>query len=85
MFELNQLRCFVAVAEKLHFRRAAAQLNMAQPPLSRQIRLLEHEVGAVLFDRSTRVVRLTSAGHVFLRDARLILNSNGLILASSRA
>ena len=75
MFELSQLRRFVAVAEKLHFRRAAAHINMAQPPLSRQIRLLEHEAGVVLLDRTTRAVRLTPAGRVFLRDARRMLQA----------
>jgi DNA-binding transcriptional LysR family regulator len=75
MFELNQLRCFVTVAEMLHFRRAAAHLNMTQPPLSRQIQLLEQEVGAVLLDRSTRRVRLTPAGQVFLRAARQMLQA----------
>ena len=75
MFELNQLRCFVAVAETLHFRRAAARLNMAQPPLSRQIQILEHEAGVVLLERTTRAVKLTPAGHEFLRAARRMLQA----------
>jgi DNA-binding transcriptional LysR family regulator len=73
MFELIQLRCFAAVAEELHFGRAAARLNMTQPPLSRQVQILEHLVGVPLFERTSRSVRLTPAGRAFLTDARRIL------------
>ena len=73
MFELSQLRCFVAVAETLHFGQAASRLNMTQPPLSRQVQLLERAVGAPLLERSSRSVRLTPAGRVFLPEARRIL------------
>ncbi len=73
MFELSQVRCFVAVAEELHFNRAAERLNMTQSPLSRQIRLLEHHVGTQLIDRTSRSVRLTAAGKSFFPEAVRIL------------
>ena len=73
MFDLSQLRCFVTVAEELHFGRAAARLNMTQPLLSRQIQVLEHIVEAELLERTSRSVRLTPAGRSFLPEARRIL------------
>jgi DNA-binding transcriptional LysR family regulator len=73
MFELSQLRCFVAAADELHFGRAAARLNMTQPPLSRQIQLLERSVGVTLLERTSRSVRVTPAGRAFLIEARRIL------------
>lgn len=73
MFELSQIRCFVAVAEELHFSRAAERLNMTQSPLSRQIQLLEHHVGTQLVDRTSRSVRLTAAGKSFFPEAARIL------------
>jgi DNA-binding transcriptional LysR family regulator len=73
MFEISQLRCFVAVAEELHFSRAAERLHMTQPPLSRQIRLLEHHVGAQLLERNSRTVKLTAAGKAFFPEAARIL------------
>lgn len=73
MFELFQLRCFVTLAEELHFGRAAARLHMTQPPLSRQIQLLEHALSVKLLERTSRSVRLSAAGEVFYRDAVSIL------------
>lgn len=73
MFDLSQIRCFVAVAEELHFGRAAERMNMTQPPLSRQIRLLEHHVGTPLLERTSRAVRLTAAGKAFFPEAARIL------------
>lgn len=82
--ELHQLRCFVAVAEELHFGRAAVRLHMTQPPLSRQIQLLEHGLGVLLLERNNRQARLTLAGQSFLVDARRILQVAELAEQSAR-
>lgn len=78
MFTLDQIRGFVAVAEELHYGRAAERLQMTQPPLSRQIQKLERTVGVELLERDNRKVELTAAGQVFLVEARRLL-----VMASS--
>lgn len=70
MLNLRSLRCFVVVADNLNFTRAAANLNMAQPALTRTINQLETQLGAQLLDRDTRNVRLTVIGQAFLVEAR---------------
>ncbi|GAB3741213.1 LysR family transcriptional regulator [Nocardiopsis nanhaiensis] len=91
MFTLDQVRSFVAVAEELHFGRAAERLNMTQPPLSRQIQKLEKTVGVRLIERDNRKVSLTTAGEAFLNDARHLMVAteqaplNARRIASGRA
>lgn len=72
--ELRQLRYFVAVAREQNFTRAAKKLNIAQPPLSRQIQQLEEEFGTTLFERNSRPVRLTDAGRLLLEQATQVLD-----------
>ena len=71
--DLRRLTCFLAVADELNFSRAAQRLHMSQPPLSQQIRLLEQEMGAQLFERSRRAVTLTPAGLLLQEKARQIV------------
>ena len=86
--ELRHLRYFAAVAEELNVRQAGRRLHVSQPPLSRQIRDLEEELGTKLFDRRKKKMTLTAAGECFLREARQILahveRAGQLALAASR-
>lgn len=84
MFELAQLRCFTTLATELNFRRAAERLHMTQPPLSRQIQLLEHQLGVALFTRSTRAVALTAAGQAFFVEAQALLDQAHRAAQSAR-
>jgi len=73
--DIEQLRSFLAVADELHFGRAAERLHVAQPPLSRTIKQLERELGTRLFDRNTRSVRLTSSGQALMDPAQELLDA----------
>jgi DNA-binding transcriptional LysR family regulator len=83
--DLRTMSCFIAVAEQLHFRRAAAHLNMTQPALSLRIRALEKEVGVMLLERDRRSVRLTEGGRAFLDQARVAVRSGIDAIARARA
>nr|WP_031011734.1 LysR family transcriptional regulator [Streptomyces sp. NRRL F-5727] len=82
--ETRELRYFVAVAEELHFGRAAERLGMAQPPLSRAIQQLERRLGVVLLQRNRRGVRLTAADEVLLREGRAALDATAAAARRTR-
>lgn len=78
--DVKKARAFIAVAEELHFGRAAQRLHMTQPPLSRMIRALEEELGARLFDRSPRAISLTPVGEALVQPAReLVMQSERMV------
>lgn len=83
--DLRLVRYFTVVAAHCHFGRAAAELRVAQPSLSRQVRKLEQQVGARLLDRTTQGTRLTEAGAVFLPQAQALLRSAAQAVAQTRA
>lgn len=78
--ELRHLRSFIAVAQELHFSRAAEKLHIAQPALGQQVLQLEHILGVRLFERNHHAVQLTNAGQLFLKDALQILEQVDLSL-----
>lgn len=82
--DIRALECFTILAEELHFRRAAARLNMAQPTLSARIKVLEQEVGVSLLTRNRRDVNLTEAGRIFAKHAALSLRSGQEAILSAR-
>jgi len=84
MVDLRLLRQFVAVAEELHFHRAAARLHMSQPPLTAAIRKLEDEIGSELIQRGNRTLGLTAAGAVLLAEARRLLQQADHALVATR-
>ena len=83
--ELRHLRYFVAIAEELDITKAAARLNVSQPPLSRQIRDLEDELGVVLLERSPKEIRLTPAGKILFTEARKLLRHTAEAIRKVRA
>ena len=85
LMELRQIQYFVAIAEVEHFGRAAQRLRIAQPALSRQMKLLEAELGLDLFERLPRGVRLTAAGRVFLAEMQAVQSHLARAIAAARA
>ena len=83
--ELRHLRYFIVVAEEQNITRAAARLHVSQPPLSRQIRALEDELGVVLFEHTAKAVHLTEAGRVFLDEARAVLQRSNEAVQAAKA